>query len=78
MEYEVLLLLMKNASKALTRDDIMDGLRGIEWDAFNRSIDVTVSRLRTKLSDDAKHPRFIKTIWGRGYQFIGDVTHDIR
>jgi len=73
MEFEILLLLIRNPSRVISRDDIMEEIRGIDWDAFNRSIDVAVSRLRTKLSDDAKHPKYIKTVWGRGYQFIGTV-----
>jgi DNA-binding response OmpR family regulator len=70
-EFEILALLAQNPTKVLSRDDIMDQLKGIDWDAFNRSIDVTVSRLRQKLQDDPKRPTFIKTVWGRGYQFIG-------
>jgi len=73
MEYEILSLLIRNPSRVISRDDIMEEIRGIDWDAFNRSIDVAVSRLRTKLKDDAKHPLYIKTIWGRGYQFIGEL-----
>ena len=71
-EFECLSLLVKNTGKVLNRDQIMEELRGIEWDAFNRSVDITMSRLRNKLADDPKNPRFIKTIWGTGYMFIGD------
>ncbi len=70
-EFELLTLFVQNASKVLNRDQIMDKIRGIEWDAFNRSVDVLVSRLRQKIQDDPKHPQFIKTIWGSGYMFIG-------
>ena len=70
-EYECLALLVKNVGKVLDRDQIMEELRGIEWDAFNRSVDITMSRLRNKLADDPKNPRFVKTIWGTGYLFIG-------
>ena len=70
-EYECLALLVKNVGKVLDRDQIMEDLRGIEWDAFNRSVDITMSRLRNKLADDPKNPRFVKTIWGTGYLFIG-------
>jgi two-component system phosphate regulon response regulator OmpR len=49
----------------------MDSIRGIEWDAFDRSIDVLISRLRRKLKDDSRKPSFLKTIWGTGYKFIG-------
>ena len=70
-EYECLALLVKNVGKVLDRDQIMEDLRGIEWDAFNRSVDITMSRLRNKLADDPKNPRFVKTVWGTGYLFIG-------
>jgi len=70
-EFECLALLVKNVGKVLDRDQIMEDLRGIEWDAFNRSVDITMSRLRNKLADDPKNPRFVKTIWGTGYLFIG-------
>ncbi len=70
-EFECLALLVRNTGKVLDRDKIMEELRGIEWDAFNRSVDITMSRLRHKLADDPKNPRFIKTIWGTGYLFIG-------
>ena len=70
-EFECLVLLVKNKGKVLNRDQIIEELRGIEWDAFNRSVDITRSRLRQKLGDDPKYPRFIKTIWGTGYLFIG-------
>ena len=47
------------------------GLRGIDAQLFSRSVDILVSRLRQKLGDTAKQPRFIKTVWGSGYAFIG-------
>lgn len=77
MEFEILLLLIRNSTRVISRDDIMDEIRGVDWNAFNRSIDVAMSRLRTKLNDDAKHPEYIKTIWGRGYQFIGVVDNNV-
>ncbi|MBU1099308.1 MAG: response regulator transcription factor [Bacteroidetes bacterium] len=71
-EFEILSLFIKKSGKVLNRDNILENLKGIEWDVFNRSIDVLISRLRQKLKDDPKNPRFIKTIWGSGYKFIGD------
>jgi len=71
-EFEILKYLASNSGKILNRDQIMDRLRGIEWDAFNRSVDVLVSRLRQKLKDDPKQPKYIKTVWGSGYLFIGE------
>ena len=70
-EFEILSLFVANPGKVLTRDDLMEQLRGIDWDAFNRSIDVAVSRLRAKLGDDSKDPHYIKTIWRKGYMFVG-------
>ena len=75
-EFAALCLLVKNPGKVLNRDQILDELRGIECDAFNRSVDITMSRLRHKLNDDPKNPAFIKTIWGTGYKFIGDEKKD--
>lgn len=69
-EFELLALFLKNPGIVLSRDEIMERLRGIDWDAYNRSIDVAVSRLRHKLRDDPKRPRYLKTIWGTGYLFI--------
>lgn len=72
-EFAALELLMQRAGESLDRDQIMEALRGIEWDATNRVIDITMSRLRQKLGDDPKQPHFIKTIWGTGYAFIATV-----
>ena len=69
-EFELLNLFVINPGKILSRDEIMERVRGIEWESFNRSVDVLVSRLRQKLNDDPKHPVFLKTIWGTGYLFL--------
>jgi len=71
-EFEILSLFVQNPWKLLNRDNLLDQLRGIEWDVFSRSVDVLVSRLRQKLTDDPKYPKFIKTVWGSGYMFIGE------
>lgn len=72
MEYELLKLFSINSGVALSRDDIMNKLQGIEADVFSRAIDIAVSRLRQKLLDDSKKPKYIKTIWGTGYMFLGE------
>jgi two-component system phosphate regulon response regulator OmpR len=74
MEFETLALLSSHAAQVLSRDEILDHLRGIDWEAYNRSIDVVISRLRQKLHDDPKHPVYLKTVWGSGYMFIADKT----
>ena len=73
-EFAALALLAENAGKVLNRDQILQELRGIDCDAFNRSVDITMSRLRQKLKDDPRSPEFIKTIWGIGYVFVADQT----
>jgi len=70
-EFAALALLAGNPGKVFNRDEILQELRGMDCDAFNRSVDITMSRLRQKLNDDPKSPTFIKTIWGTGYVFIG-------
>ena len=71
MEYELLHLFLRNPGKTFTRDDLLNALRGIESSIYSRAMDTLVSRLRIKLGDTEKPPRMIKTIWGRGYAFIG-------
>ena len=73
-EFAALALLTENPGKVFNRDEILQELRGIDCDAFNRSVDITMSRLRQKLNDDPKHPTFIKTVWGTGYVFVGEPT----
>lgn len=70
-EFELLSLFVRNRGRVLTRDRIMEHTRGTDCEAFDRSIDVLVSRLRTKLGDDARRPKFIKTVHRTGYTFVG-------
>lgn len=69
-EFQLLELLVRHPGRSFTRDELMDRMKGQEWAAFQRSVDVLVSRLRQKLADDARNPRYIRTIWGTGYRFI--------
>jgi len=70
MEFELLVLLASSGQRTLNRDDILNHLRGLDATVFSRSVDIMVSRLRQKLGDNSKQPRFIKTIWGKGYRFV--------
>lgn len=70
-EFELLGMLVRNRGRVLSRDRIMDQTRGIDWEAYDRSVDVLVSRLRQKLGDDPRQPTFIRTMRGIGYRFIG-------
>ena len=76
MEYELLVTLARRHGKKLSRDDILSELRGIDAAILTRSVDIMVSRLRQKIGDSVKPPRFIQTIWGRGYSFVGIPVTD--
>jgi len=69
-EYEALLLFSENPGKVMDREIMVESLRGITWQSYDRSVDVLVSRLRNKLGDTTSKIRFIKTIHGIGYKFI--------
>lgn len=71
MEFELLRVLMENRGRVLTRDAVLQTLRGIDASVYDRSVDMLVSRLRRKLADDSRSPRWVKTIRGTGYQFVG-------
>lgn len=73
-EFQLLVLFARNRGKVLSRDRILDETRGLDWEAYDRSIDVLVSRLRQKLGDEAKRPSFIRTIRGRGYVFTANAS----
>jgi len=66
-EYELLQVLVERPNRVLTRDMLMDLLRGRKAGPFDRAIDVAVSRLRRKLEDDGRNPNLIKTVRGGGY-----------
>lgn len=70
-EFELLRILMESRGRVLTRESLLRRLRGLDADIFDRSVDMLVSRLRKKLDDDSRSPRFIKTVWRVGYQFVG-------
>jgi len=72
-EFALLEALARRAGRVLSREQLMELARGTAEEAFDRSIDVHVSRLRQKLGDDPKHPRLIKTIRGAGYLLAGEA-----
>jgi DNA-binding response OmpR family regulator len=71
MEFELLKDLMESRGRVMSRDHLIERLRGIDADVFDRSIDMLISRLREKLGDGPKQPRFIRTVRMGGYQFVG-------
>ena len=70
-EFDALVLFVENPGKTLDREFLVENLRGITWQSYDRSVDVLVSRLRNKLKETPEKTRFIKTIHGVGYKFIG-------
>ncbi len=68
-QFELLLVLARSAGRVLSRDQIMDALRGHPLDAFDRSIDVHISRIRSAIEDDPKDPKRVLTVRGAGYLF---------
>ena len=72
-EYRLLQIFLNHPNRILSRDQLMDLMRGRGTDPFERSIDVQVSRLRHRLADDAKEPAIIKTVRGEGYILSAQV-----
>jgi two-component system phosphate regulon response regulator OmpR len=68
-EFDLLRIFCEQPNRLLDRDRLLDLLKGYERNPFDRSIDVQVARLRAKVEPDKKHPRYIRTVWGRGYMF---------
>lgn len=68
-QFDLLLTLAEHAGRVMSRDQIMDLMRGDSLEAFDRSIDVHISRIRQAIEDDPKHPRRIITVRGAGYVF---------
>ena len=73
-EGEVLRLFLQSPKRLISRAQMQDMLGGGAGDSFDRAMDVRISRLRTKLRVDPKNPQLIKTIYGAGYIFLGDVS----
>jgi DNA-binding response OmpR family regulator len=73
-EGEVLRLFLEAPKRLITRQQMQESLGGAAGESFDRAMDVRISRLRTKLGEDPRNPRLIKTIYGAGYIFLGDVS----
>ncbi len=72
-EFDLLALLASHAGTVLDREQIFSAMRGIDYDGLDRSIDISISRLRKKLEVDPAQPKRIKTIWRQGYLFVLDA-----
>jgi two-component system OmpR family response regulator len=75
-EYDLLIALVERPQRVLSRDQLLDLARGRAANAFDRSVDTQVSRLRKKLEFDPGDPKVIKTVWGGGYMFTPAVRHE--
>ena len=69
-------LFLNSPRRLVTRSFMQETLGGAAGESFDRAMDVRISRLRTKLREDPKNPQLIKTIYGAGYIFLGDVSWD--
>lgn len=74
-EFQILTALVTNANKILSRDQIMDHVKGRDWIANDRSVDVLIGKIRKKIEEDPRNPRLVKTMRGIGYKFTARVTH---
>jgi len=72
-EFDLLWILAKHAGQVVARSELMMPLRGYEYDGFDRTVDLRISKLRKKLRDNTKQPFRIKTVWGRGYLLVKDA-----
>ena len=71
MEFNLLKLMAANPGRVFNRDELLNELKGIDADVYSRSIDILMSRVRQKLGDNPQQVRFIKTLRGLGYTFVG-------
>jgi len=71
-EYTLLRIFVERPNRMLSRDTLVDLIKGYDRDPFDRSIDVRVARLRGKIEEDSREPRYIRTVWGQGYLFAPD------
>jgi len=72
-EFDLLWLLAERAGNVISREELMMLLRGFEYDGFDRTVDLRISKLRKKLNDNTSQPSRIKTVWGRGYLLVKDA-----
>lgn len=71
-EFALLKVMLQHPREPLSRDKLMELARGREYDAFDRSIDVQISRLRKLIEEEPTKPRYLQTVWGFGYVFVPD------
>jgi DNA-binding response OmpR family regulator len=67
-EYNILTLLMSRQTKIFTREEILEAVKGDDYDGFDRSVDTHIKKLRAKIEDDPRAPKYIITVYGMGYR----------
>lgn len=77
-QFKILKVLIERSGRVQSREQLLDAVRGVELEAFDRSIDVHISRIRTAIENDPKNPKLIKTVRGVGYIFIGETDRPKR
>lgn len=75
-ELQLLEIFVRRPNRVLTRDQLMDLLKGHDWNANDRSIDNQIARLRKKIEADPKNPKYLKTVRGLGYNFTAEVNRN--
>lgn len=71
-EFDILYVLAKNNGNVLTREQLIDRVFGLDFDGYDRTIDVHIKNLRKKIEEDSKNPKYIITVMKVGYKFGGD------
>jgi DNA-binding response OmpR family regulator len=68
-EFEMLAVLMSSPGRVFSRLDLLDRMTGDAYEGYERTIDVHIRNLRTKIESDPKHPQYVETVYGMGYRF---------
>jgi two-component system OmpR family response regulator len=71
-EYEIFSLLLEKSNQVVSREMIVHSTNSLRWDSSDRSIDVIISRIRQKINDNPKNPKYIRSVRGIGYKYIGE------
>jgi DNA-binding response OmpR family regulator len=69
-EFELLTILMTTPGRVFSRAELLDHLQGVAYEGYERSIDVHIRNLRTKIEPDSSNPRYVETVYGAGYRFV--------
>ena len=70
IEFEIFIYLVENKNKISSREQILNA-SSLDFNTKNRTIDMHISNIRAKIGDDSKNPKYIKSVWGIGYKFVG-------